>query len=161
MLKEMLIGQLSSSKEYFDRSTRNLEESHAAFRPADDAMSTVEHIAHVGQTVDWFLDGVTNNGQFDMDFENHLKDVKQTKTLADARAWVDKSYAEAIAYIQNASAEDLEKPFPEGPIMGGLPRYISFFGIVEHTAHHRGALTVYARMQGVVPPLPYMETQPA
>lgn len=161
MLKEMLIGQLSSSKEYFDRSTRSLEESHAGYRPSGDSLSTAEHIAHVGQTVDWFLEGIRNNGAFDMDFENHLTRVKQTKTLADARAWVDKSYAEAIAFIEGASAEELEQPFPEGPIMGGLPKFTSFFGIVEHTAHHRGALTVYARLQGVTPPLPYMETQPA
>jgi uncharacterized damage-inducible protein DinB len=26
---------------------------------------------------------------------------------------------------------------------------------VEHTAHHRGALTVYSRLLGKVPPMPY------
>ena len=44
---------------------------------------------------------------------------------------------------------------PEGPIMGGLPRMAIFGAITDHTAHHRGALTVYARLQGVVPPMPY------
>ena len=32
-----------------------------------------------------------------------------------------------------------------------------FSGITDHTAHHRGALTVYARVQGIVPPMPYMD----
>jgi uncharacterized damage-inducible protein DinB len=27
--------------------------------------------------------------------------------------------------------------------------------MVEHTAHHRGALTVYSRKLGKVPPMPY------
>ena len=29
--------------------------------------------------------------------------------------------------------------------------------ITDHTAHHRGALTVYARVSGLVPPMPYMD----
>jgi len=28
--------------------------------------------------------------------------------------------------------------------------------MVEHTAHHRGALTVYSRVLGKVPAMPYM-----
>jgi uncharacterized damage-inducible protein DinB len=32
-----------------------------------------------------------------------------------------------------------------------------FGAITDHTAHHRGALTVYARLNGIVPPMPYME----
>jgi uncharacterized damage-inducible protein DinB len=32
-----------------------------------------------------------------------------------------------------------------------------FRAITDHTAHHRGALTVYARTQGIVPPMPYMD----
>ena len=30
-------------------------------------------------------------------------------------------------------------------------------GIEDHTAHHRGALTVYARLLDRVPPMPYMD----
>jgi len=32
-----------------------------------------------------------------------------------------------------------------------------FSAITAHTAHHRGALTVYARILGLVPPMPSME----
>jgi len=161
MLKESLLGELRGSKEFFDRSTRCLEETHAGYRPTGDALSTAEQIAHVGQTVEWFLDGVTSDSGFDMDFENHMKDVLKTKTLADARAWVDKAYTAVIEYIENTSVEDLSKPLPEGPVMGGAPRHAIISGIVDHTAHHRGALTVYARLQGLTPSMPYMDTQPA
>ena len=40
--------------------------------------------------------------------------------------------------------------------MGGQPVSDVFWGLVDHTAHHRGALTVYARLLGKVPPMPYM-----
>jgi uncharacterized damage-inducible protein DinB len=59
--------------------------------------------------------------------------------------------------VEASSDADLLTPLPEGPIMGGVPRIAIFGAIVDHTAHHRGALTVYARLQGVVPPMPYMD----
>jgi uncharacterized damage-inducible protein DinB len=41
--------------------------------------------------------------------------------------------------------------------MGGVPRMAIFGAITDHTAHHRGALTVYARLAGAVPPMPYAD----
>ncbi len=38
-----------------------------------------------------------------------------------------------------------------------VPRFAIFSAITDHTAHHRGALTVYARLKGIVPPMPYMD----
>ena len=35
------------------------------------------------------------------------------------------------------------------------PRLGVVSGIVDHTAHHRGSLAVYARLRGKVPPMPY------
>jgi uncharacterized damage-inducible protein DinB len=43
--------------------------------------------------------------------------------------------------------------------MGGLPRYAIVSALTDHTAHHRGALTVYARLLGLVPPMPYMDME--
>jgi uncharacterized damage-inducible protein DinB len=48
-------------------------------------------------------------------------------------------------------------PIADGPIMGGAPRMAIFGAITDHTAHHRGALTVYARLGGAVPPMPYAD----
>ena len=39
--------------------------------------------------------------------------------------------------------------------MGGQPIGDIVWSIVEHTAHHRGALTVYSRLLGKVPIMPY------
>jgi uncharacterized damage-inducible protein DinB len=41
--------------------------------------------------------------------------------------------------------------------MGGVPRFAITNALTDHTAHHRGALTVYARLLGLVPPMPYMD----
>jgi len=39
--------------------------------------------------------------------------------------------------------------------MGGEPRAAVVGAIVDHMAHHRGALSVYARLLGYAPPIPY------
>jgi uncharacterized damage-inducible protein DinB len=39
--------------------------------------------------------------------------------------------------------------------MGGQPISDIVWGMVEHTAHHRGALTVYSRQLGKIPVMPY------
>ena len=52
--------------------------------------------------------------------------------------------------------EELSQTLPEGPVMGGAPRLAAVSAIVEHTAHHRGALTVYSRLAGYTPNMPYM-----
>jgi len=39
--------------------------------------------------------------------------------------------------------------------MGGRPLFEIIGAMVEHTAHHRGALAVYTRLLGKVPPMPY------
>jgi uncharacterized damage-inducible protein DinB len=41
--------------------------------------------------------------------------------------------------------------------MGGVPRWSVVSAISDHTAHHRGALTVYSRLLGKVPVMPYAE----
>jgi uncharacterized damage-inducible protein DinB len=55
------------------------------------------------------------------------------------------------------SDEELNARFPDDdPIMPGKPKRAVIGAIVEHTAHHRGALTVYTRLRGKVPPMPYV-----
>lgn len=146
-------NQLLASKDFFDRSTRVLEEADSVFRPQPDMMTVAQQVAHVAHTLDWFVQGVSRPEAFDLDFEKIAREVNAVTSLAAARAWLEKAYANAIAFVR--SAEDLAKPLPEGPIMGGQPTSDIVWGMVEHTAHHRGALTVYSRMLGKVPPMPY------
>ncbi len=42
-------------------------------------------------------------------------------------------------------------------IGGDLPRIAIVGAMAEHMAHHRGALSVYARLLGYAPPMPYAD----
>jgi uncharacterized damage-inducible protein DinB len=144
--------QLLASKDFFDRSTRVLEESDSHFRPNPEMMTAAQQIAHTAQTLDWFVDGATRPEGFDLDFAKHAAEIAAVTSLAAARAMLDAAYARAIDF---ARAADLTRPLPPGPIMGGQPLGDLVWAMIEHTAHHRGALTVYSRLLGKVPVMPY------
>jgi len=156
-VKEGLIGEVASMQEFFDRSTRALEEGDSSFKPKDEMFTVAQQVAHVAQTIDWFVQGAFASGGFDMDFERMDKEVRSTASLAAARERFAKSCAAAKSAIESHSEADWSGLLPPGPIMGGMPRLVIFGALTDHTAHHRGALTVYARLLGKVPPMPYME----
>jgi uncharacterized damage-inducible protein DinB len=156
-MKEQLLGQVDSMYEFFERSTRVLTEEDSTFAPTEGVFTAAGHVAHVAQTIDWFLDGAFNPNGFSMEFEELEKAVREITSLADAQAWVKRSVEKAREVINSTPEEDWGQPLPDGPIMGGMPRAMIFGAMTDHKAHHRGALTVYARLRGKTAPMPYME----
>ena len=154
---QTFVRELASTKEYFDRSTKCLSEEDSTFSPSEGAMTTAQQVAHVAQTVDWFIEGAFRPEGFDMDFEAHLAATGKVESLAAAREWLDRAFATASQDIAGRSADELTAALPEGPIMGGAPRFAILSAIQDHTAHHRGVLTVYSRLRGYTPAMPYMD----
>ncbi len=148
-------NQLLASKDFFDRSTRVLDEADSGFRPREGMMTVAQQVAHAAHTLDWFVEGASRPEGFDLDFEKIGKVLEGVTSLTAAREWMEKSYATAIQFLRSCSAEDLARPLPAGPVMGGQPVSDIVWAMVDHTAHHRGALTVYSRELGKVPVMPY------
>lgn len=157
-LAQQAVAELGAAHEYFNRSTRNLTEAHSTVTPAPGMMTVAQQVAHAAHTIEWFMEGAFRPEGFDTDFEAHAKVVAACTSLSAARAWFEKAVAAAKATVAAKNDADLMAPLPPGPIMGGAPRMAIFSAITDHTAHHRGALTVYARVSGIVPPMPYMDT---
>lgn len=147
--------QLLASKEFFARSTRALDETDSGFRPQEGMMTVAQQVAHTAQTLDWFIEGASRPEGFDLDFEKHVKALDAVTSLAAARQMLETAYANAIQFLRSRSPEELSRPLPHGPVMGGQPISDIVWSMVEHTAHHRGSLTVYSRQRGKVPPMPY------
>jgi uncharacterized damage-inducible protein DinB len=146
--------QLLASKQFFNRSTSVLDESDSQFRPQAGMMTVAQQVAHTAQTLDWFIEGVSRPEGFDLDFEKIAKTLEAVTSLTAARQALEKAYENAVRFIRSRSPEDLAKPL-SGPIMGGQPTSDIVWAMIDHTAHHRGALTVYARALGKVSPMPY------
>jgi uncharacterized damage-inducible protein DinB len=148
-------NQLLASKDFFERSTRVLDEADSGFRPREGMMTVAQQVAHTAQTLDWFIEGASRPEGFDLDFEKHAKALDAVTSLAAARQLLATAYANAVHFFRSGSAEDHARPLPPGPVMGGQPVSDIVWAMVEHSAHHRGALTVYSRELGKVPPMPY------
>ena len=156
-LAQTAIGELKAAQDYFNRSTRNLREEDSTFTPVEGMMTAAQQVAHAAHTIGWFVEGAFRPEGFDMNWEEHAKTVMGYTSLAAAKAWFNREIEDACGAIAGKSDAELATPMPPGPIMGGLPHMAVFGGITDHTAHHRGALTVYARLKGIVPPMPYMD----
>ena len=155
-LAQSSLIELSTVEQFFNNSTRELTEDLSDFKPTPDMMTAAQQVAHAGQVIDWFIEGAFRPEGFDMNFEEHIERVMKVTSIASAREWFARSIANAKAILGSKSDAELMTPMPEGPVLGGAPRFAIVSGITDHTAHHRGALTVYARLSGKVPPMPYM-----
>lgn len=156
-LAQQAVGEVQAAQEFFNRSTRNLTEGLSQYAPAAEMMTAAQQMAHAAQTIEWFMEGAFRPEGFDMDFEGMAKAYMAVQSIAAARAWFDKAAAAAIKTLSAKTDAELLTPLPAGPIMGDQPRMAIIGAITDHTAHHRGALTVYARLNKIVPPMPYME----
>lgn len=157
MEKETLLKEIAGSQEFFERSTRVLQEQDSNFKPTEGMLTVAQQVAHVAATIHWFVSGALSPEGFDLNFEKHNIEIAQVRSLNTARAQLQSAFGHALASITELSETEIAAPIVEGLIMGGEPRYHAFLGIIEHTAHHRGALTVYSRMLNKTPLMPYME----
>lgn len=154
MLAPGLVAQLESARKFFGTTTSIFDEADAGYSPTAEMYSVAGQVAHVADTLDWFVDGALGKG-WDMDFEAASARAKTPRTLAEAREMLDRAFSRAISVVGSASDETLLEAIPNDPILDGAPRMAVISAITDHTAHHRGSLAVYARLLGKVPPMPY------
>jgi len=155
MTAEILVAELTSMEEFFNRSTRPLAEEHSNYKPHEALYTVAQQVAHAGITIEWLVDGALSPSGFNMDFEKDIAEAMSFTSLAAARARLKTAFENArkrVAENPDVWATD----FPPNPIMPGK-KANAIYACTDHTAHHRGALTVYTRMLGLVPPMPYME----
>lgn len=153
---DALIASLEGARAYFQKSTEVLAEEDSTFAPSQGGFTVAAQVAHVAETIDWFFDGAVNEEGFDLNFEEAFGKSAQMTSLAEARNWLEEAFKRGFNLLRTRDDAFWAAALPEGPVMGGAPRFTVVNGVVEHTAHHRGALTVYSRLLGKVPPMPYM-----
>src|SRR5438270_4126320 len=90
--------QLAASKEFFERSTRVLDEADSEFRPHDGMMTVAQQVAHTAQTLDWFVEGASRPEGFDLDFAKHAEALEKVTSLAAARQTLEAAYSKAIHF---------------------------------------------------------------
>ncbi|MBM4130896.1 DUF664 domain-containing protein [bacterium] len=148
---------LKQSLQFFSRTCRVFKDEDARYAPVPGQLTVAQHVAHVAQTVDWFVEGAFRPSGFDLDFAAHHAAVRRVESLPEAYTWLARSVDAAASALGSRNEAELTAPIADGPILGGEPRVAIIGAICEHMAHHRGALSVYARLLGYAPPMPYGE----
>ncbi len=151
---EGLVKELQSTLKFFETTLSIFEPGDAGFAPDPELYTVAGHVAHAASSVDWFIEGAFGEG-WDLDFDADIAKAKAVTSLEEATDWLRRAFDNAITVVGSASDQELFAPIPDPRIMEGAPRAAAVSGIVDHTAHHRGSLAVYARLIGKVPPMPY------
>jgi len=157
MVKEAKLFELEAGYKFFKKSISTLTESDSKFAPAEGLMTVAQQIAHVAQTFNWFIDGAFSGNGFNMDMEKLAIETNAFDSLEKAMAFFEKAYSDFHATIKSKTDQELLAPLEDKSIMGDAPCVSIVNGVLDHTAHHRGVLTVYARLTGKTPPMPYMD----
>ncbi len=147
--------ELENALKFFNSTISVFGEADSEYAPEPELYSVAGHVAHTADTVDWFVEGAFGSG-WNMDFEAEVAKSKAVKSLEEAKERLQQAFANAAAVIGAATDQQLFEPIPDKRIMEGAPRCSIVSGVTDHTAHHRGALAVYARLLGKEPPMPYV-----
>jgi uncharacterized damage-inducible protein DinB len=153
-LKAEALAEVNATEKFFDRTARCLDEADSAFRPHPATYSVAAHLDHAADAIDWFREGCLHD-RWSMDFESAIAESHRATSLEAARAELAMAFSRLREEIAGTSAERLAETLPDNPILPGKPRLHVVSAIVDHTAHHRGALAVYARLLGKEPLMPY------
>lgn len=173
-------------RDFFLRATAVFDEQDADFRPAAGMLSVVEHIHHATAALELFVSQYFGRFGHTKRIEHHsfrqgrrwlsalpelgFADVSWLEQAATYQAAVERetlsqaltALSQTFEYVATLFARldlvQLQQPLGENPVM---PAYFTGFDVAEfmfdHTAHHRGALSQYARLLGHEPKIPYFD----
>jgi len=154
-MKESLIEQLKTQQIFFLNTVSCLSEEDSSFKPTDEMYTVAQQIGHTAETYSWFIDGAFSDKGFDMDQNGFIERTKSYKSFNKCVQQFKDSVENAIKKIESLPEKDFFTPIT-GEIMKGAPKMSVIGALSDHTAHHRGALSVYARLLGKTPKMPYV-----
>ena len=151
---EGFVKELEMTLKYFKATASVFSEEDSSYAPQPKLYTVAGHVAHAADSVDWFVEGAFGNG-WDMEFEALISRANTVTSLKGATDWWERSCGNCSKVVGAAWASEPVKPVAVARIMEGAPRSAIVSAVTDHTAHHRGALAVYARLLGKEPPMPY------
>lgn len=155
-MKAVLVEELKSLQKFFLNTVSCFAEEDSSYRPNEDVFTVAQLVGHVAETLPWFIEGAFGEKGFDMDSDGFKERIKKYVSFDACINDFKKNVSDAIEKINSLSEEELMAPIT-GEIMKGAPKMTIISGISDHTAHHRGALAVYARLMGKTPKMPYAD----
>ena len=155
------VWRLEGARRFLHRSTRCLTEEDSTFSPGPKCFTVAEQIQHMADAVDFLIRGAFIDKKYNLNFDADITnpDAHRVKSKKEALENFDKAITWAMQLVSKMSDAELSAPIPSTPLM---PPWYTLRDIlllvIDHTAHHRGALTTYSRMLGRSPNIPYYDS---
>ncbi|MFC1561632.1 DinB family protein [candidate division KSB1 bacterium] len=148
-------GIVRNERKYLQNIIKDFKPENGGFNPVEGMLTVAQQINHIAHTILWFREGAFGSG-FEMDPAVLEKQVMVKVSFEESLKKLNDTYDNWIAFLEGLSEEELNAPLPENSFFGPLPKSMIIYSNFEHTAHHRGALSVYLRLLGIKPTMVYM-----
>ncbi|MBO3697027.1 DinB family protein [Roseivirga sp. E12] len=138
-------------KIYTLRLVEAMPEKSYDYKPEDNARSFKEMAMHLAGA-NYMFSSIASSQDSPVDRSMFNADGKTKEQIVKM---LTESFDYALNAVLNVGEETLNKTSPWGnPIESSTTRsYREIFHVMrEHAAHHRGAMTVYLRLNGITPP---------
>ena len=138
-------NQILASQDFFNRSTRVLEEADSQFRPQPGMWTVAQQVAHAAQTLDWFIEGATRPEGFNLDFQALAMALENVTSLEAAREMLKTAYGNVLRFLETSGPEVLDASSPRRTGDGRHARQRHLLGDGgAHSAPPRRAHRVFA-----------------
>ncbi|QDE68256.1 MULTISPECIES: DinB family protein [Myxococcus] len=176
------VQKLRKHREYFHRTLECFRDGDASFRLTQESMTAAGQVLHAAAAIEYFLSGLfgtfegwstmsqRQRGFVDMSWaqsantspqeRNDTPELQEAgRSLKKAAELFDRSMDSASAMFGARTMEELtQAPLLPNPLFPPWFTAAQVFELMlDHTAHHRGALSQYARGLGLEPKIPYFD----
>lgn len=149
-----VVKLIKTERHYLQNILKDFRPEHGDFKPSEEMRTVGQQIKHIALTTKFYYETVFGSG-FTMSFEDYKAEMKKPISLEKALKDLDECYNKAESLVGNKTAAELNAPLPDNPMLGEGTLESVIIRNTDHTAHHRGALTVYLRLLGIKPQIIY------
>lgn len=178
------VRRIQNHRTAFRRTMDCFADADATFRPAPGMLTVADQVLHVINSNEYMLSGLfgpfdgigpasrwqagfgdlswvqyANTGDFDAHLPASPELVAARTSVVAALELFDQACFIVSLVLGQKRPEELAAPLPPNPLfpVDGLTCEDLLESMLDHTAHHRGALSQYARLLGHDPKLPYYD----
>lgn len=148
-IAELFLSELDREHTRSKRALEQVPEGRHDWKPHEKSM-TFGYLAEIVAAIHSWVAMAINQDELDLDPPGGSK-YKQEPLYTSAALVerLEKSTADARAALQGTSDERLMQPWRllvGGKVVQESPRHVVIRDILNHSAHHRGQMTVYLRL---------------
>jgi uncharacterized damage-inducible protein DinB len=146
---------IKTERHYLQNILKDFRPEHGHFKPTEEMRTVGQQIKHITLTTKFYYETVFGSG-FTMSFQEYKEEMKKLIGLEDAIKDLDEIHNKAVSLVEDKTEEEMKAPLPSNnPMLGEGTLENVIIRNIDHTAHHRGALTVYLRLLGIKPEIIY------